>query len=339
MRFDNLAIETVCYELPPRWVTSTELEDRLLGAMKRLKLPTRPIQLLTGIARRRFWEPGTQIHDVATRVARRAIHAAGITPGDIGVLINTSVCKDYLEPSMASLVHGDLGLPEHCRNFDVANACLGFLDGISIAGQMIDSGVVDYALIVDGESSEQIVEATIRRLLRLDITAKEFWENFATLTLGSVAVAMVLSRAQLSRTTHRVNGSVTLADTSQNRLCLGTTEKMVTNSTRLLKAGVQLAQRTWVMADKVLPFWSDSKIKQYICHQVGNSHMAALVEALKIDPGKCYLTFPEHGNVGPAAVPLTLALAAEEGRVRPGDHVALMGIGSGLNATMMSVTW
>jgi 3-oxoacyl-[acyl-carrier-protein] synthase-3 len=339
MRFENLAIETVCYELPPRWVTSMELEDRLVEAMRRLKLPTRPIQLLTGIARRRFWEPGTQIHDVATRVAQRAIYAAGVSPDQIGVLINTSVSKDYVEPSMASLVHGELGLPESCRNFDVANACLGFLDGIQIAGSMIDSGAVDYALLVDGESSEQIVEATIKRILKMDLTAVEFWENFATLTLGSVAVAMVLSRAELSKTTHRVNGSVTLADTSQSRLCLGTTEKMVTNSTRLLKAGVGLAQRTWELADKVLPFWSDSKIKQYICHQVGNSHMAALAAALQIDPEKCFLTFPDHGNVGPAAVPLTLALAAEEGRVRQGDHVALMGIGSGLNATMMSVTW
>jgi len=339
LRFDNLAIESVTYELPPRWVTSTELEKRLTSAIARLKLPTKPIELLTGIVRRRFWEPGTQVHHVATRVAQRALDASGVRPDQIGVLINTSVCKDYLEPSMASLVHGDLGLSSECRNFDVANACLGFLNGIEIAGKMIDAGLVDYAMIVDGESSEAIVESTIKRLLRLDITAKEFWENFATLTLGSVAVAMVLSRAELSKTTHRVNGSVSLADTSQNRLCLGTTERMVTQSTRLLKAGIDLAQKTWDVAAATIPKWSDNAIGQYICHQVGSSHFQALTEALDIDKKKCYLTFPEHGNVGPAAVPLTLALAQENGRVQPGDHVALMGIGSGLNVTMMSVTW
>jgi len=282
MRFENLAIETVTYELPPRWVTSTELEDRLLSAMQRLKLPTRPIQLLTGIARRRFWEPGTKIHDVATRVARRAIYSAGITPDQVGILINTSVCKDYIEPSMASLVHGDLGLPASCRNFDVANACLGFLDGIQIAGQMIESGLVDYALIVDGESSEDIVESTIRRLLRLDITAKEFWENFATLTLGSVAVAMVLTHARLSRTTHRVNGSVTLADTSQNRLCLGTTERMVTESTRLLKAGVSLAQRTWEVAQKANK-WQGRNITRFRNDEYDRAYRAAEGE---VDPVK-----------------------------------------------------
>jgi 3-oxoacyl-[acyl-carrier-protein] synthase-3 len=67
--------------------------------------------------------------------------------------------------------------------------------------------------------------------------------------------------------------------------------------------------------------------------------MSALCEALGIDLSKCFLTFPRLGNVGPAAVPVTLAMAAEAGRVRQGDHVALMGIGSGLNVGMMSVTW
>jgi 3-oxoacyl-[acyl-carrier-protein] synthase-3 len=339
MHFRNLAIESLAYELPPRHVSSSELEDRLNGAISRLKLPARSIEPLTGIAERRFWDPGTLISDVAARVARRAIDAAGIGPERIGVLINTSVCKDYLEPSMASLVHGDLGLRPECANFDIANACLGFMNGIEVAGRMIEEGLVDYALLVDGESAGEIVESTIRRLLRLDITAKDFWDNFATLTLGSVAVAMVLTNSRLSRTTHRVNGSVSLADTSQNRLCLGTAERMVTDATRLLKAGVQLAWLTWQLAASQIPRWSASGIAQFICHQVGKSHMIALCEALGIDLAKCFLTFPKHGNVGPAAVPLTLALAEEAGRVKRGDHVALMGIGSGLNVTMMSVTW
>ncbi len=69
------------------------------------------------------------------------------------------------------------------------------------------------------------------------------------------------------------------------------------------------------------------------------AHMVALCDALGIDFQKCFLSFPQHGNVGPAAVPLTLALADEAGKLREGDHVALMGIGSGLNVSMMSVTW
>lgn len=339
MQFRNVAIEAVSYELPPLKVTSSELEARLNGTTARLKLPQRPIEPLTGIEARRFWDHGTLVSDVAARVARKALRAAGVEGARVGVLINTSVSKDYLEPSMASLVHGDLGLRSECLNFDIANACLGFLNGIELAGRMIEEGLVDYALLVDGESAGDIVESTIKRMAGLDVTAKDFWDNFATLTLGSVAVAMLLTHARLSKTSHRVNGSVTLADTSQNRLCLGTSDWMVTQSTRLLKAGIELALKTWKHASSQMPGWAADTITQFICHQVGKPHMMALCEALGLDLEKCFLTFPEHGNVGPAAVPLTLALAEEAGRIRSGDHVALMGIGSGLNVTMMSVTW
>ena len=339
MLFRHLTIESLTYELAPHKVTSAQLEDRLNGSMMRLRLPPRPIELLTGITERGFWDPGTAISDVAARAARKAIAAAGIEPGRIGILINTSVCKDYLEPSMASLVHGALGLDARCMNFDLANACLGFLNGIEVAGRMIESGVVEYALIVDGESSREIVDSTLKRLVTPEATNQDFWDNFATLTLGSAAVAMVLGHEKSSRTSHRVNGSVSLSDTENNRLCLGTAEGMVTESTRLLKAGVALATRTWARATEELPRWSPSTVDQFILHQVGKPHLLAICQALDVNPAKCFLSYPTWGNVGPAAVPLTLALAEEAGRVHEGDHVGLMGIGSGLNVSMMSVTW
>lgn len=339
MRFRDLTIESVAYELAPFRVTSTQLEDRLNGAMTRLRLPPRPIELLTGIQERGYWGSDTVVHEVAARAGARALDAAGVRPDQVGLLINTSVCRDFVEPSMASLAHGLLGLPSECQNFDIANACLGFLNGIEVAGRMIDAGVVDYALLIDGENASPYVDRTLRRLTSPEATSQDFWDNFATLTLGSAGVAMVLGHARHTRTGHRVNGSVGLADSSNNRLCLGTHDGMVTDSTRLLKAGVALAKRTWSRAMEELPGWSTGGIDTYVMHQVGKSHMLAVCGALGVDPNLCHLTYPTHGNVGPAAVPLTLALAAEAGRIRNGDHVALMGIGSGLNVAMMSVTW
>ena len=339
MRFQHVAIESVAYELAPSKVSSSHLEERLNGALVRMRLPPKPIEMLTGITERGFWEPGTRVHEVATRAGRKAIAQSGVDPSRLGLLVNTSVCKDYLEPSMASLVHGDLGLPSTCRNLDVSNACLGFMNGIELAGQLIEAGVIDYALVVDGESAGPIVNTTIHRLHEPDSTPQDFWDNFSTLTLGSAAVAMVLSRAELSRSPHRVNGSVALADTANNRLCLGTSERMVTDSPRLLKAGVALAKRTWMAASEELPNWSHDGIQHYVCHQVGKAHLSALCTALEIDARRCHLTYPTFGNVGPAAVPLTLALAADSGRIRTGEHVALMGIGGGLNAARMSLTW
>lgn len=339
MRLFNVSIESVACELPPERVASAALEERLNGAMVRMKLPPHPIELLTGITERAWWPKDTRLADAAAAAGRRALQAAGVRPDEIGLLVNTSVSKDRLEPSMASLVHGQLGLGPHCRNFDISNACLGFLNGIEVAGQLIDAGVIQYALVVDGEDSRPVVESTLARLVQPGASAKDFWDNFATLTLGSAAVAMVLGRADRSRTGHRVNGSVSLSATEHNALCVGTNERMVTDSTALLKAGVELARRTWDVARDELPGWSNSSIQHFVCHQVGKAHLQALCRSLEIDLAKCVLSYPTWGNVGPAAVPLTLLLAEHDGRLAEGDHIALMGIGSGLNVAMMSVTW
>ena len=65
----------------------------------------------------------------------------GIAREKIGILVNTSVCRDFLEPSTASIVAGKLRLPENCQNFDVGNACLAFLNGMDIVDRIAAAGV------------------------------------------------------------------------------------------------------------------------------------------------------------------------------------------------------
>ena len=98
--------------------------------------------------------------------ARKALADAGIDADKIGLLVNTSVSRDYLEPSTASIVCGNLGLSDNCQNFDVANACLAFINGMDIASRMIERGEIDYALVVDGETANLAYEKTIERLQR-----------------------------------------------------------------------------------------------------------------------------------------------------------------------------
>jgi len=339
MRFHNVAIEAIAYELAPHRVTSEDLERQMAATMQRLSIPSGRLEALSGIRERRFWDHGTMPSDVATIAARKVIAQAGIDPGAIGCLINTSVCKDYIEPSVACLVHGNLGLAPSCMNYDISNACLGFLNGMTSVGMMIEAGLIEYGLVVDGEGAQEAVMATVRRLQADGVSQQEFRDNFATLTLGSGAVAMLLCRKDLSRAGHSLNGAVTLAATEHNRLCVGQPEYMRTDASALLVAGVKLAAETWRVATDELADWSDEQIAMYIPHQVGSRHMAAVAEALEIKPHKLHLNFQTLGNIGPAALPITLAMAEEAGRVKAGDHVALLGIGSGLNCSMMSVSW
>lgn len=309
------------------------------ATMNRLQIPKGVIEGLTGIKERRFFGPGATPSEVATLAAKKVIEESGIDPNSIGCLINTSVCRDYLEPSVACLVHGNLKLSPHCLNYDVTNACLGFLNGMNNIIMMIETGLIQYGLIVDGENSREVVEATLNRLQAPNLTKDEFFDNFATLTLGSGAVAMLLAHRDVCPKGHRVNGFANLAATEHSHLTYGQRDHMKTDALGLLNAGAELAGRAWKVAAEELDNWSDEAIDLYAPHQVSVSHMEAVRKVLGISREKVFLNLFTLGNMGPAAIPITMKMAEEQGRLKRGDHVALLGIGSGLNCAGMSITW
>jgi 3-oxoacyl-[acyl-carrier-protein] synthase-3 len=296
------------------------------------------LEEVSGISARRFWEKGTQPSDAATLAAEKALDEAGIDRAKIGVIINTSVCRDYLEPSTACIVHGNLCLSENCLNFDVGNACLAFLNGMDIAARMIERAEVEFALIVDGESSRPITEATIARLLGLEVSEEQFRAEFASLTLGSGAVAMVMARKELAPAGHPYLGGIARAATEFNNLCHGQMDRMVTDTRILLSEGLKLAAKTF-QAAKIALDWVVDELDQFVIHQVSKVHTDSLVKLLGLDPDKVHAIYPEMGNIGPASVPIVLAKAVELGKIRRGDRVALLGIGSGLNCSMAEIVW
>ena len=119
MKFKNVAIQSLATVDPPISVSSEDIEKQLKSTFDRLGIRDNLLEEVSGIGARRFWEKGTMPSDAATLAAEKALDQSGIDRGRIGVIINTSVCRDYLEPSTACIVHGNLGLHDHCLNFDV----------------------------------------------------------------------------------------------------------------------------------------------------------------------------------------------------------------------------
>ena len=338
MNFENLSIVTVRHVDAPHVVRSEEIQAELSGTMERLGLPSNLLESLAGIYERRFWNEQTQPSDAATMAAELALEAADLDRARLGILINTSVCRDFVEPSTACLVHGNLKLPATCMNLDVGNACLAFLNGMEIVGNMIERGQIDYGMIVDGESSRFLTESTIARLKRPETDMKTFREEFASLTTGSGAVAMILARSDLAPDGHRFRGTYSLSATEHNRLCLGQVDRGVTDTKGLLTAGIALSQRTWSGAQEHLGF-GEEDVDEYCIHQVSRRHAEQLAANLNVDLEKALMIVGQFGNIGPASVPMVLSKAVDLGRVQRGDRVVLAGIGSGLNCTVGEVIW
>ena len=333
-RFDNVSLLSVASVLPSRVTTSDEIEARLAPSLARLKLRSGLLQRVAGVRERRNWGEGESADAATIAAGTRALAEAGVEPSEVGLLINTSVTRAHLEPSVAVALHHGLGLPSSAINFDIANACLGFINGMSLAATMIESGQIRYAVVVAGEDADDIQVNTIERLLRTEGDRDGFMSEFATLTLGSGSAAAVLGRADENPSGHRILGGVTRAATEFHRLCVGSVDGMFTDAKALLKGGLDLVVSAWKEASGE---WEWKKMNRYVTHQVSSIHTDAIVRAVRLDRSRVPTTFPRLGNVGPASVPITLA--EEQATLRSGDRVLLMGVGSGLNTAMMELAW
>ncbi len=333
-RLTNTSIVSVTRVEAPEIISSESLDDRLDGMYARIGMSRGGLAGLAGVEERRWWPEGTSYISGAVDAGTSAMAAAGVQPAQIGLLINASVSRPHLEPSVAAQVHDQLGLPTDCLNFDITNACLGFVNAMQVAGSMIDAGQMDYALIVASEGTREPQERTMDRLINGETTKEELKEAFATLTVGSGAAAMVLGRSDQNPDGHRIVGGLSRAGTSHHGLCIGSMEEMHTDSRALFVEGMALVQNAWEEAKSEFE-WTD--MDSYIPHQTSTAHLRGLSKALKLDNDKLAVSLVHHGNTAAAAVPFTLA--QETSNLTKGDRVLLMGIGSGLNTSFTEIAW
>ncbi len=347
MRFENVCLKSIGAVIPEEAWTSAEVEHRLAPIYSRLKLPEGRLELMSGIGGRRVWPVGTFPSGPSIQSANLAINAARIDRRRIGCLIHASVCRDFLEPATASKVHHGLDLSSDCWVYDVSNACLGLINGAVQIAMMIESGAIEAGIVVGTENSRMLLEQTIHQLNHdLSLTRKTVKPAFASLTIGSGSCAWLLTHRSLSNHGSAIEATIAEAHTEFHDLCQSDADTagaemqplMDTDSERLMAEGI----KTGVAAfEKLKALWgrAHAEIDRTVCHQVGSRHREAMLAAMRLAPETDSVTFPWLGNTGSVALPLTVARAAHCGEIKPGDHVAMLGIGSGINSVMLGATW
>jgi len=349
MRYEKVCLDGCGYVVPENVLTSDEIERKLAPVYERFGLHPGRLEMMTGIRERRIWDEGTLPSDASTRAGRRALDDAGLGADQIECLLHTSVSRDCLEPATAAVVHHNLGLPRKSLMFDISNACLGFLNGITSLANMIELGQVKRGLIVAGESSRHLITSTIDQLLDAGsrLTRQDLKAALASLTIGSGAAAMVLAHESVSQTDHRLLGGVVGCATEHNDLCRGSADTgfgdgasmtMRTDAETLLEGGCELAAQTWRDFQAALNL-SNADIHRVYTHQVGATHRDRLFEAIQMDASRDFSTFESLGNVGSVSLPLTMAKGIEQNPPKPEDNIAMLGIGSGLSCVMLGVKW
>ncbi len=344
--YSKVFIEAIGYELAPNVVTSEDLELRLGQLYDSLHIQIGQLEAITGIYERRFWDHDFKMFQGASLAAKKVLDNSGIDPFQIGMLIYAGVCRDNLEPATACAVANELGLAGHTQIYDISNACLGVLNAMIQVANAIELGQIRAGLIVSCESSRQIVELTIERLLK-EPSMEYFKKSLATLTGGSGAVAVLMTDHTLTEQGHRLKGAVVRNAVEHHGLCRWGPDTgipasfpvvMETDSVGVLRHGVALGILTYRAFKNALHL-SDEKPDKVICHQVGSAHQKTILESLGISPEKDFTTYRFLGNIGTVSLPITAAIADEREFLSQNDFVGFFGIGSGLNCLMLGVDW
>ncbi|MBF0312693.1 MAG: 3-oxoacyl-ACP synthase III [Oligoflexia bacterium] len=339
-------MQAMAYELPETIITSDAIEGRLMPIYERFGLRAGRLELMTGIKERRAGGVHEAPSVLAIKVANRLLEETKIAREEIELLIFASVCRDFLEPATAAIVHHGVGLAPHCQFFDLSNACLGVASAMVMMAEMIERGSIRRGLIVASENGGPLLEKTIHHLLQEhrqgSISKEKLKKHFASFTIGSGAFAMVLGSDE-ERGPRLLGGSV-LVDSHASHLCQGGMASdgggllMETDAEALLVAGCNLAVENWKGAREALS-WENTTPDHLITHQVGEAHLRLLCERLELPRSKVHTNYHILGNTGSVAMPISLCMASESGAIKAGEVVGLLGIGSGLSSIMLGVRY
>jgi 3-oxoacyl-[acyl-carrier-protein] synthase-3 len=350
MKYDKVFIESFGYELAPNIVTSREIDEKLSPFFEAVGFVPGQLEALTGIRERRYWDEDHTLAEHAAVAGKRALDEAGIKPEELGALCFCGVCQDGFEPATSCAVADKIGVGPRAHVYDVKSACLGMITGMVHVANEIQLGHIKAGLVVSCETARQIVDATIDEI-NTHKSIDFYRSAVATMTGGSGAAAILLTDGTLgdpSTPRHRVKGGVVNNTIRHWDLCywglegkgMPTDSKVImrTDAQKVLDHGTELAMETYALFRNELNIPAD-KPDKFVAHQVGEGHHHKFYTAMNIDRKKDFITFPFLGNVGSVSLPISAAIADERGFFAPGDFVAFLGVGSGLNCYFLGVEW
>ena len=272
----------------------------------------------TGIRSRYLAPPGTMASELGLVAAQRALEMAGVDGGELDLVIVATSTPDFIFPSTACLIQGQLG-NRGATAFDVQAVCSGFAYALGIADKFIRSGSHKKALVIGSEVFSRILD----------------WADRGTCVLfGDGAGAVVLeasARPGILATALHADGSQAGILNVPGQICAG----QVTGDPFLRMDGpavFKYAVRVLAeVAEEVCAAAGveTSEIDWLIPHQANIRIIDATGRKLGLDRNRVIVTVDRHGNTSAASVPLALDEAVRDGRLQRGQKVLLEGVGGG----------
>ncbi len=334
-------ILSIAYYAPDTVLKTGDVEKRL-RFKERLGLPYGLLERLTGCKEHRISTPDTNASDLAAHAAERAIEKAGIAKEEIDTLLFCACCQDIYEPATANIVQKKLGV-FNAHVLDVQNACNSFVNGMDIADSLIGTGKSKIALVTTGEVLSKYTNMNVRNRKELDRKA-------AALTLGDGGGAVIMTKKDSEDT-----GLLTTYFSSDgNYWNLGVVMAHGTmyprapvdpdltyfqsDSEKLLHLAVERIPKA---IKKVLDEvgWTTDELDIVLGHQVTIKVIKDILSSAGIPFEKTVVTVDRFGNTAAASIPITIGVALETGRLKPGMKTLLVGGAAGFSIGIIALIW
>jgi 3-oxoacyl-[acyl-carrier-protein] synthase-3 len=290
----------------------------------------------TGIRERRVAGPGETTATMGAIAGRRAIAVAGIDPDDIDIVLVATLTPDHLTPSASVLVKEAIGATRAAA-FDLGAACSGFVYGYATAHAYVMSGLARNVLVIGSELLTRFLDWTDRNTCVL---------------FGDGAGAVVVSASDEAG--GGMTGLELTADPSgawsiwipAGGARRPSTAATVAGDEQFLRMDGRETYRyaTRTIASTALSAneragWTPDQVDLFIPHQANVRIIESVAKGLGIPMERIYLDLDRYGNTSAASVPIALAEAVDEGRVRPGDRILFVAFGAGFTSGAAAVTW
>jgi len=307
--------------LPARVLTNDELSRRVATSDE--WIATR-----TGIRQRHIAAPDERTSDLALNAARNALDAAAIAPADVDLIIVATTTPDVVFPSTACILQAKLGA-RGGPAFDVQAVCSGFVYALAVADRMVAAGLVQNALVIGAEIYSHILD----------------WEDRSTCVLfgdGAGAVVLIPSEEPGILTTHlHADGHYTEILCVPGQVRNGRVAGLPfvrMDGHAVFKFAVKVLAE---VAHEALTTTrrTTADIDWLIPHQANIRIMDATAKKLGVPLARVISTVDKHANTSAASIPLALDVAVRDGRIRPGQHVMLVGVGGGFTWGSVFLRW
>jgi 3-oxoacyl-[acyl-carrier-protein] synthase-3 len=286
----------------------------------------------TGIRERRIAAPGETTSEMGLNAARAALTASGIDAQSIDLIVLGTSTPDNTFPASAVSVQAGLGLT-HGAAFDLQAVCSGFVFGIATADGLLKTGAFKRALVIGAETFSRIID----------------WKDRTTCVLFGDGAGAIVLEAQMQPGTREDRGILTAHLRSDGRhksklfVDGGPSSTQTVGHLRMegravFKHAVAMIADVIDDALRATGYTADD-IDWFVPHQANQRIIDDSAKKLGIAPGKVISTVAQHGNTSAASIPLALAVAIADGRVKPGDLVMLEAMGGGFTWGAALVRW